>query len=257
MIAVDSFGQPADYDELEALTRRHGLFLIEDAACSAGSTYRGGAAGSFGVAAVFSLHGRKGITSGEGGIVTTADGELAERVRRLSSFGIEPAFARQDSDEMPIPQFRELGFNYKLSDIQAAVAGVQLARIDELLDARRRVAAGYRELLADTEHMTLPAELDDRRTCWQSFVVEVQPPLRRDRIALLLRQGGVQANIGTYASHLLPVYDSDASCPVSAGLFRRHLAIPMHSELTDGQIERVSHAVRSAVEQELEDVVHQ
>lgn len=246
VIAVDAFGMPADYDELRAITDQHSLWLLEDAACSAGATYKGRPAGSLADAACFSFHGRKGITSGEGGAITTDNAELIAHARKLHFFGIESAFTRAGSDDLPVPVFDELGWNYKLSEIAAAVVSAQLTKLPTLLAARRRVAAGYRELLGDVEELTLPVELSDRETVWQSYVLTLGPDVDRGRTAADLRGRGIQCNIGTYASHLQPVYGQRADCPVSADIFARHLAIPMHANLTDTQVEIVAKAVREA-----------
>jgi dTDP-4-amino-4,6-dideoxygalactose transaminase len=246
VIAVDAFGMPADYDELRAITDQHSLWLLEDAACSAGATYKGRPAGSLADAACFSFHGRKGITSGEGGAITTDNAELIAHARKLHFFGIESAFARAGSTDLPVPVFDEIGWNYKLSEIAAAVVSAQLRRLPDLLAARRRVAAGYRELLGDVEEVTLPVELSDRETVWQSYVLTLGPDVDRGRTAADLRGRGIQCNIGTYASHLQPVYGLRQECPVSADIFVRHLAIPMHANLTDAQVEIVAKAVREA-----------
>ena len=139
IIAVDVFGQCADYDELGEIAQEHDLFLIEDAAAAVGATYRGRPAGSLGDVACFSFHARKGISSGEGGMLTTNDEGLAARARKRSAFGIESAFTRQQVDQLPVPVFDEAGYNYKLSDVQAAIALVQLDRLDELTKRRRQV----------------------------------------------------------------------------------------------------------------------
>lgn len=246
VIAVDAFGMPADYDELRAITDQHSLWLLEDAACSAGATYKGRPAGSLADAACFSFHGRKGITSGEGGAITTDNAELIAHARKLHFFGIESAFTRAGSTDLPVPVFDEIGWNYKLSEIAAAVVSAQLRRLPDLLAARRRVAAGYRELLGDVEEVTLPVELDDRETVWQSYVLTLGPQVNRGRTAADLRGRGIQCTIGTYASHLQPVYGLRQQCPVSADIFARHLAIPMHANLTDAQVETVAKAVREA-----------
>jgi perosamine synthetase len=246
VIAVDAFGMPADYDELRAITDQHSLWLLEDAACSAGATYKGRPAGSLADAACFSFHGRKGITSGEGGAITTDNAELIAHARKLHFFGIESAFARAGSTDLPVPVFDEIGWNYKLSEIAAAVVSAQLRKLPSLLAARRRVAAGYRELLGDVEEVSLPVELDDRETVWQSYVLTLGSDVDRGRVAADLRGRGIQCNIGTYASHLQPVYGLRQVCPVSADIFARHLAIPMHANLTDAQVEIVAKAVREA-----------
>jgi perosamine synthetase len=247
VIAVDAFGQPADYDELRAITDQHGLWLVEDAACSAGATYRGRPTGGLADVACFSFHGRKGITSGEGGAITSDNTDLIAKARKWHFFGIESALTRADSNDLPVPTFDELGWNYKLSEIAAAVVSAQLDRLPELVAARRRVADGYAELLSDLEDVETPVELSDRRTVWQSYVLTLSDRVNRGRAAAQLRRLGVQCNIGTYASHVQPVYGPRPPCQVSASVFRRHLAIPMHANLTEGDVEVVSKAVRDAV----------
>src|SRR3954451_7141271 len=168
IMAVDTLGQVADYDELEALAAKRGLWLVEDAACAAGATYRGRPAGSFGDAGCFSFHGRKGITAGEGGALTTDRDDVAARARKTSAFGIESALTRADSADLPIPEFDEIGYNYKLSDIAAAILLAQLERLPALLEARQGVADAYGELLADLDLVSLPTTAADRTHSWQS-----------------------------------------------------------------------------------------
>ena len=247
VIAVDSMGQCADYTELQALASRHGLWLVEDAACSSGATYQGRRAGSFGDAACFSFHGRKGITSGEGGALTTDRQDVADRTRTMHNFGMESALSRQGQAGLPVPSFTELGYNYKLSDIAAAIMRVQLRRQGEFLAARRRVAAGYAELLGDADLLELPVTAPDRSHTWQTYAVTLDPAVDRQQVVTALRAQGVQCNFGTYALHLQPVYGESEACPVSADLHRRHLAIPMHANLGDDDVERVARAVRAAV----------
>ncbi|MDX8032238.1 DegT/DnrJ/EryC1/StrS family aminotransferase [Lentzea sp. BCCO 10_0856] len=247
IVAVDLAGQPADYDELRAIADKHGLFLIEDAACAAGATYKGRPAGSLADIAAFSFHGRKGITSGEGGALTTNNAEWDARVRKLHTYGIEPALGRASSDTLPIPTFHELGWNYRLSDVQAAIMNVQLDRLPSLLAARTHVAERYGELLKGVEGIELPVTAPDRTHPWQAYIITIDPSISRDQVALKLRERGVQCNFGTYASHVQPIYGATEPCPVSADLFRRHLAIPMHANLTDEEVERAAEAVREVV----------
>ncbi len=246
VIAVDAFGMPADYDELRAITDKHGIWLLEDAACSAGATYKDRPTGSLADAACFSFHGRKGITAGEGGAITTDNDDLLAQARKMHFFGIESAFSRAGSTDLPVPVFDELGWNYKMSEIAAAVVSAQLDRLPDLLAARRRVAAGYAELLADLPEVQLPTEPTDRQTVWQSYVLTLAPGINRGQVASYLRNHGVQCNIGTYASHVQPVYGPQPECPVSADIFARHLAIPMHANLTDDHVQTVATAVRQA-----------
>jgi dTDP-4-amino-4,6-dideoxygalactose transaminase len=247
VIAVDTVGLPADYAELTAITERHGLFLVEDAACAVGATYQGRQAGTLAPLACLSFHGRKGITSGEGGALLTADPALAAAARVRSSFGIEAIFDQAQVVGLPIPVFTEIGYNYKLSDIAAAILQVQLGRIDELLDRRRAFAAHYAELLRDEELVTLPYVPQDRTHAWQSYLVKLDPRVDRAAVAADLRGQGIGCGHGTWASHLQPVYDTKQSCPVSADLFQHQLAIPMHAELSMDQVERVVEALRTAL----------
>jgi dTDP-4-amino-4,6-dideoxygalactose transaminase len=247
IVAVDVFGQCADYEALRALCEAKGLWLLEDAAAGSGAEYRNEPAGSFGDIACFSLHARKGITSGEGGVFVSDDLDKVAHARKLSCFGVESAFARQASDDLPVQVFDELGYNYKLSDILAAIALVQLDREPELLAARRRIADRYRAGFDGCEGITLPAQATDRTHAWQTYALTLAPGRSRADAARMLRQNGVQVAIGTFASHLQPVYGERASCPTSADLFRRHLAIPMHPGLLDDEVDFVVEQVRAAL----------
>lgn len=248
IIAVDGLGQCAPYGPLQEIADEHGLFLVEDAAPAAGAMQFGKPAGSFGDVACFSLHGRKGITSGEGGIFVTDDTTIYETARSLSAFGVKSAWERQQGDELPIPVFTDLGYNYKLSDIQSAIALVQLDRLDALVARRNAIADRYQELLGTLDGVATPVAAAGNLHTWQTYALRVDPGLSRDRIAMYLRGRGVQSNIGTFASHLQPLYGFEGACPVSAELFAQHLAIPMHADLTDAEINRVADTLREAVD---------
>ncbi|MFF2633862.1 DegT/DnrJ/EryC1/StrS family aminotransferase [Microbacterium sp. NPDC058021] len=247
ILAVDVFGQSADYDELRAIADKHGLWLMEDAACSAGASYRGRAAGSLADVATFSFHGRKGITAGEGGALTTDDAELAAHARKLHTYGIAPALSREGSTELPIPSFDEAGFNYRMSDVAAGIMLAQLDRLPSLVARRGEIAEMYRERLESLAGVTAPVALSDRVHPWQSYVITLDPELDRGAVAGHLRANGVQCNFGTYASHLQPVYGSTAHLPISADLFTRHLAIPMHANLSESDVDRVIDVLTDAV----------
>ncbi|MEV0493179.1 DegT/DnrJ/EryC1/StrS family aminotransferase [Streptomyces atratus] len=245
VIAVDTVGLPADYTELMAIADRHGLFVVEDAACAVGATYQGREAGALAPVACLSFHGRKGATSGEGGALLTADPVIGADARLRSSFGIGSIYDQAQVVGLPIPSFTDIGYNYKLSDIAAAILQVQLDRVDELLDRRRAVAARYGEMLADEELLTLPYVPQDRTHAWQSYMVTLDPRVDRSGLAAALRAQGIGCGHGTWATHLQPVYRSTQQCPVSADLFQRNLAIPMHAELRMDQVERVVEVLRT------------
>jgi dTDP-4-amino-4,6-dideoxygalactose transaminase len=247
IIGVDAAGLPADYAPLRDLAARHGLFLIEDAACSSGATYQGRNAGALAEIACFSFHGRKGITAGEGGAFVTDNAEFAAKARKLHAFGIESALTRAGDRGLPVPTFTELGYNYKLSDIAAAIMRVQLRKLPGLVDRRRKIAAGYQDLLGNVPGLRLPVEPADREHAWQTYTVLLDDDVDRGRVAGQLRECGIGCNIGTYASHLQPIYGSTAECPVSRKVFEHGLAIPMHANLTDEQVPRVATALRAAL----------
>jgi perosamine synthetase len=247
IIGVDAAGLPADYAPLRDLAAQHGLFLIEDAACSSGATYQGRNAGALAEIGCFSFHGRKGITAGEGGAFVTDNAEFAAKARKLHAFGIESALTRAGDRGLPVPTFTELGYNYKLSDIAAAIMRVQLRKLPGLVDRRRKIAAGYQDLLGGVPGLRLPVEPADREHAWQTYTVLLDDDMDRGRVASQLRERGIGCNIGTYASHLQPIYGSTADCPVSRQVFEHGLAIPMHANLTDEQVQRVATALRAAL----------
>lgn len=247
ILAVDVAGQPGDFDEYRAIADKHGLWLFEDAACAAGATYKTRPAGSLADLAAFSFHGRKGITAGEGGALVSDREDLIAHARKLHTYGIEPAITREGSGALPIPEFHELGYNFRLSDVQAAIMNVQLDRLPDLLSARRSVAKRYHEAFENLPGLSVPVELPDREHPWQAYILTVAPEIDRDALALRIREQGVQCNFGTYASHLQPIYGKNQNLPVSADLFARHLAIPMHANLTDAQVDRVIETVSAAL----------
>lgn len=247
IVGVDTLGQCADWDELRVIADRHGLLLIEDAACSAGATYRGRAAGSLADIACLSLHARKGITSGEGGLLVTDNAEWAEKARSLSVFGTEGAFGRATAPGFSIPSFVEIGYNYKLSDLQAAVAIVQLKKLNRFLTRRRELATLYGEALAGLSDITLPTVAEGRDHTWQTYAVTLAAEINRDEVAANLRSVGIGCNIGTFACHLQPVYEMPRACPVSARLFRSQLALPLFTDMTETDVERVASGVGAAI----------
>lgn len=253
IIAVDTLGLPADYDELQKIADRHGLFVVEDAACAVGATYHGKPAGSLAEIGCLSFHGRKGLSSGEGGAVLTADPDRGQDVRRRSSFGIGSIFELGQVVGLPIPEFTGPGHNYKLSDIAAAILRVQLDRMDELLARRVAVADRYTEMLDGQDLWTVPRVPADRTHAWQSYMVTLDPRVDRAAVATDLRAQGIGCGHGAWATHTQPAFATDRTCPVSADLFRRNLAIPMHAELSVSDVEKVVQAFVQAVRTNVDD----
>jgi dTDP-4-amino-4,6-dideoxygalactose transaminase len=229
ILAVHLFGRPARLEELPDVP------VLEDAAGALGARRDGRPCGSLGVVACFSFHPRKVVTTGEGGAVTTDDRELAERVRSLRHHGWSPSDGYAD---MPAP-----AFNYRISDVLCALGLPQLRRLDELLAARERVAAGYAERLGHLDLVLPSADPGDRHGL-QAYVVQVD---RRDEVMAALRAAGIGCQIGTYALHRLGAYRGQGPLPGADAAFERALALPLHGRLTDSELDRVTEALDKLV----------
>ena len=229
VLAVHLFGRPLDWEGLEAAVP-DGVDLVEDAAGALGARHRGRACGSLGALGCFSFHPRKIVTTGEGGAVTTADGELAEAVRSLRHHGWSPS---DRYDDLP-----RGGFNDRIPDVLCALGIPQLERLDELLAQRERIAAGYESLLGAVVETPRAAEGD--RHGWQAYVLRLD---RRDDALAALRAEGIEAQIGTYSLHRLSAYRDQGSFPGADAAFERALALPFHTSLTDAELERVADVV--------------
>ncbi len=239
VIPVHLFGLCADVDAVA--NAAPGIPLVEDAACAAGALYRGRHAGSLGAAAMFSFHPRKVLTTGEGGMITTADQELSERMARL----------RNHSG----PTFNLLGYNYRMTDLQAAIGLVQLTKLDRYIQERARAAELYSQELASLSWLRLPETPPDRQHSWQSFVCMVDEEaagLRRDDIIERLAGKGIEARRGTHAVHRLGLYRDryryrSDDYPVARDCERLSLALPLHNRMTGHDYEFVIEALRTLV----------
>jgi perosamine synthetase len=228
IIAVDLFGRPARIDELPG-----GVDVLEDAAGALGAKRHGRPCGSFGRLACLSFHPRKIVTTGEGGAVTTDDGDIADAIRRMRHHGIEP----RGSFEIAHP-----GLNYRLSDILCAVGIPQLARLDELLEERTRIAAGYTERLR--EIVETPTADDGDVHGWQAYVIQVDGAAE---VIAALRERGIEAQVGTYALHRLAAYRDQGEFSGASRVFERAVALPFHTRLTESDLDRVAEALTSLV----------
>lgn len=243
IIPVSEFGNPLDHDRLAKLKERHGLRIVEDAACAIGSAFRSRPTGAWADITVFSLHPRKFITTGEGGIITTDDDALAAWMDAYKHFGIT------GTDATGKPKFGHIGTNYKLSDLQAAVGVAQMDYLEPLLAQRRALAARYRELLAGDELVRLPRVTEEGEPSWQSFCVQVA---QRDDVMNELRGQGIEAQFGAFALHRQPAFRPGPHCrwagPLSgsAGAFERCLALPLHHALAPHEQDEVALALRAA-----------
>jgi dTDP-4-amino-4,6-dideoxygalactose transaminase len=235
VVAVDLYGQCCDYDALNEICERHGVTLVQDAAESLGSSYRGRPAGGQGALAGFSFNGNKIITTSGGGMLVSSNAGWIDHARKLSTQAREPA---------PHYEHTEIGFNYRLSNLLAAVGRAQLERLPERVESRRRINRRYRELLAGAPGISfMPEAAHGRSNCWLTCIV-VDPEAAgtdRERIRLALEAEDIESRPLWKPMHLQPVY-RDAPMvggAVSASLFERGLCLPSGSALTDAEQERV------------------
>lgn len=253
IIAVHLFGLCADIDAIKAVAP--GIPIVEDAACAAGSAYMGKPAGTLGIAAAFSFHPRKSITTGEGGMVTTNDGALAERCDQLRNHGASISEEQRHRGPRPylLPEFNLLGFNYRMTDLQGAVGLVQLKRLDEFIDERGRWAEFYRAELSSIPWLRMPAVPAGSRHGWQSFVCYVNPdlaPMPRNELMEKLQARGISTRPGTHAVHMLGYYRdrfglTPDDFPGARDCDRHSMAIPLHNRMSEGDYGYVVDALKT------------
>jgi len=227
VLAVHLFGRPLDWTALQSAVSPE-IHLLEDAAGALGARWQGMPCGGLGVLGCLSFHPRKIVTTGEGGAVTTGDAALAASVRRLRHHGLDP-----DGD-IAAPST-----NYRLADILCALGIPQLRRLDELLAARTRIAEAYTERLQGVVETPSADEGDVHG--WQAYVVRLD---RRDDALATLRAEGIEVQIGTYALHRLSAYADQGPFPGADAAFERALALPLHSRLTESDLDRVVEGIR-------------
>ena len=207
ILAVHQMGMPCDLSALAALTKRHDLILIEDAACAAGSQIRVGEQWDWigkphGDIACFSFHPRKVITTGEGGMLTTSNPEFDRNFKLLRQHGMSvPDTVRHSSPQVIFEDYLEVGFNYRMTDVQAAVGRKQLERLPELVARRRAHASRYAELLGNIEGLSLPAEPEWARSNWQSYCVRLPNRVDQKEVMQNLLDQGIATRRGIMCSH--------------------------------------------------------
>jgi dTDP-4-amino-4,6-dideoxygalactose transaminase len=247
IMVVHPFGLPADMDPIIAIAKKHDLPIVEDAACALGSRYNDRFCGAMTELGCFSFHPRKSITTGEGGMVMTDDEALAGKIATLRSHGGRRL-------EWYV-EFIDFGFNYRLSDVLAALGVAQMKRLQWLIDGKRERAAQLSRLLSDVEGLQLPVEPPGHFHTYQSYVTVLDDHFDRDAIIGAMREKGVETTIGTYAMHSQPAYRNrfgldESDCPVSHRLYRQSLTLPLYPQMTVSDVEKVAESLRSVLESE-------
>jgi dTDP-4-amino-4,6-dideoxygalactose transaminase len=262
ILCVHQIGMPCDMVALLAIARDHGLSLIEDAACAIGSEIRIGGEWQkigkpHGDIACFSFHPRKVITTGEGGMLTTRHARLDEKFRLWRQHGMSISDVKRHSSlQIEFEQYPERGYNYRMTDIQAAVGRQQLKRLAEIVRRRRRIAGLYQSMMADIPGIATPVEPDWARSNWQSYCIRLDPGIDQRRLMQALLDKGVTTRRGIMNMHQEA---AQADVPLRHALHRSELArdhsilVPLYAQMTD---EEAHHVVRTLREEVMRLAAH-
>ncbi len=245
IIPVSLFGNPLDYEKLNFIKQKHGVYIIEDAACALGSEYKNIKTGNLADISVFSFHPRKFITTGEGGLITTNNPEWAEQINSFKHFGTNQTISREKT------MFERIGTNYKLSNVLAAIGLVQMKHIDQLLDKRRILSERYYDLLNKYEKIKFPETTREGINSYQSFCIFIDD---RDYIMKTMRSKGVEVQIGTYSLHMHPAFRPSSECLIKDYMIGSRyacdhcLVLPLFHEMTDKEQDIVVDTLLSLID---------
>ena len=250
IMPVDQIGMTADMDAINAIAKTHGIDVVEDAAPTIGSEYNGHRTGSNAHQTVFSFHPRKVITTGEGGMITTDDDALADRARKLRAHGMSVSdLDRHTADRVIIEEYNELGFNYRMTDIQASIGLVQLRRLPELLATRVEKAHRYDRELPGIKGLEIPFVPAYATHTYQSYCLRLTKDCKLDRETLMtnLLHRGIATRRGVMASHLEKTYIDrigKVSLPITEEATEHTMLIPLFATMTDEEQTYVIDALR-------------
>jgi len=252
VIVVDQGGVPVDLQPIRDLCDPLNIVVIEDAACAAGSTYRGRPVGAGAEVTAWSFHPRKVITTGEGGMLTTSRADWAARARRLREHAMSVSAADRHSSVLAAPEsYGEVGFNYRMTDLQAAVGLVQLGRLPEIVRRRRELAASYAKQIEEIPGLRTVVDPAWGQSNYQSFWIEVAPsfPLSREELLAALADAEISARRGIMAAHRQPPYASSfrpGSLPNTEQLTDRTLILPLFHQMSQSEQSRVLQVLQTA-----------
>jgi perosamine synthetase len=245
IIPVHEFGLACDIGEVMKIAKKYSLKVIEDAACALGATYNGEYTGTFGEAGSFSFHPRKAITGGEGGLLITNDDALAEKFRILRNHGISMQNGKM--------KFVAPGFNYRLTDFQAAMILSQFKRLEQILAYKNKLASVYLQELKLTKNIILPTTPEGRRHTWQSFHLLLEDDIIRDHLIERLKEAGIGTNYGAqcipYQQYFQEKYQLDCLklFPNALRAFKQGLVLPLYEKLTFEDIKKVAITIKKIV----------
>lgn len=251
IVAVDYAGQPADYDALRAIAQAHGLALVADACHSPGATYKGRKTGTLAAISCFSFHPVKHLTTCEGGMAVTDDAALAAHMRRFRNHGIDSDHRSREKAGAHAYDMAELGFNYRLPDVQCALGLAQLSRLDGWVAKRQQIAGWYGQALAGVGGVTPLTARADRTHAYHLYVVALDATLDRDAVFARLRAAGIGANVHYAPVHLHSYYRgrgySPGLAPVAESISQHILTLPMFPAMAQSDVQRVADALARAI----------
>jgi perosamine synthetase len=255
IVAVDYAGQPCDYDELREIADRHHVALVSDACHSLGVSYKGRKVGGLADLSSFSFHAVKNLTTGEGGMVTTDDAGFAKRIRSFRNHGITTDHRQRAETGSYAYDMVELGFNYRITDLQCALGSAQLGRLPRWLKQRASIAQAYDEHFREMEGIRVLDRLPDRDHAYHLYVIEVDSnglAGARDHLFATLRQEGIGCNVHYRPVYLHPYYRErlgyrQGLCPHAEAAYEWILSIPMFPQMEGADVSRVVQSLRSAL----------
>ncbi len=245
LMVVHQIGFAADMEPIMAIARRRKRAVVEDAACSLGTVYKGRKTGSFGEVACLSFHPRKVITTGEGGMVLTNSEKIADTVRSLRNHGLAL------TGESKQPQCETAGFNYRMTDVQAAMGIAQLGKLEKIIRLRTRLAERYRDKLTELQALALPKWPEGSIPNYQSFVVEVaDESIDRERVLNYMAQADIECKPGIQPIHLEPAYvkkGTNENLPETIRAAERSFFLPLYPAMTRAQQDTVINCLKEAI----------
>jgi perosamine synthetase len=250
ILLVHQIGMPADIDRFREICEKHNLKLIEDAACAVGSTYKGKKIGCHSELVCFSFHPRKVISTGDGGMITTNRKDHYERLKLLRQHGMSVNDrVRHLSDKIIFEDHLEVGYNYRMTDIQAAVGIKQLEKLDRLIEERRKIAARYQQAFKDIDCITLPSEPAGYFSNYQSYSIylKTNSPVSRNDLMQKLLDAGIATRRGVMTAHRETAYKDqykEVHLPVSEDLADRSIVIPLYVPMKNEEVESVIENIR-------------
>jgi perosamine synthetase len=252
ILIVHQIGMPADIEAFTSLCKEKNIALIEDAACAAGSSYKGHKIGYYSDLVCFSFHPRKVITTGDGGMITTSREDFYERLKLLRQHGMAVNDrVRHESTKVIITDHLELGYNYRMTDIQAAVGIKQLEKLDWIVEERRKIAMQYHEAFKDIEFFRLPIEQEGYFSNYQSYSIYLKEntPILRDELMQKLLDMGIATRSGVMTSHRETAYKgySTEKLPISEDLCDKSIIIPLYVPMSQEEISFVIESIKSVI----------